>query len=211
MSRSFQTSFLHKRKIFLFFAVKFGHFIVHTFFHMLQTLKLNSKNRKTKKIKFGRIDSRCGNKRFWRTSMALEISLISDNNNRMIQCTDVYCWSTVGPAIYDSNKRLILLFGIQLSGGHCNTYTLHLEKVRPKCWNRMWQQASDFEGHRWHLRCRWRFHFITFHCTCRSRDHLLAVSTYFSIVFHESHVPEGVDHKWRHIIFYNFWPLPPAF
>ena len=30
------------------FAIKLGHFIVNTFFHMLQTLKLNSKNKKNK-------------------------------------------------------------------------------------------------------------------------------------------------------------------
>ena len=49
-SRSYQTLFLRKCIIFPFFVVKLGHFMVTTsFFHLLQTLKLNSKNRKTKK------------------------------------------------------------------------------------------------------------------------------------------------------------------
>ena len=45
--------FLHKRNILPFFAIKLGHFIVNTFFHMLQTLMLNSRIRKRKKTKFG--------------------------------------------------------------------------------------------------------------------------------------------------------------
>ena len=57
-SQSYQTYFLRKRRIFPFFATKLGHRRVHTFFYMLQTLKLNSKNRKTEKWKFGWIDSR---------------------------------------------------------------------------------------------------------------------------------------------------------
>jgi len=45
----------------------------------------------------------------------------SDNNNRMIQLTDLVCVHLRynGPAIYDYNTRLILLTVIQLSGGHC--------------------------------------------------------------------------------------------
>ncbi len=45
----------------------------------------------------------------------------SNNNNRMIQCTDV-CYTLfyiTGPAIFYYNERLILLSVIPLSGGHC--------------------------------------------------------------------------------------------
>jgi hypothetical protein len=47
----------------------------------------------------------------------------SDNNNLMIQLTDVFCalFILIGPAKFDQNKRLILLFMNPLSGGHCNT------------------------------------------------------------------------------------------
>jgi hypothetical protein len=45
----------------------------------------------------------------------------SDNNNRMNQLTNVFCvlFTCNGAAIFDYNKRLILLSVIQLSGGHC--------------------------------------------------------------------------------------------
>ena len=45
----------------------------------------------------------------------------SDNNNQLIQLTDVfvYCWGKMGPAVTDYNKRLIVLSVILLSGGHC--------------------------------------------------------------------------------------------
>ncbi len=54
----------------------------------------------------------------------------SDNNNRMIQLTEVCCYCTNGPAISDYNKRLILLTVIQLSGGHC---TYMVSKSWSKC------------------------------------------------------------------------------
>jgi hypothetical protein len=50
----------------------------------------------------------------------------SDNNNQMIQITDVFCvllrydWATIS----DYNKRLTLFSVIQLSGGHCGTKIL---------------------------------------------------------------------------------------
>ena len=46
----------------------------------------------------------------------------SDNNNRMIQLTDVFraLFIKTGPAISDYNKRLIQLTVIPSSGGHCN-------------------------------------------------------------------------------------------
>ncbi len=50
-----------------------------------------------------------------------------DNNNRMIQLTDVFCelFSYItGSLISDYYKRLIQLSVIQLSGGHCNTNML---------------------------------------------------------------------------------------
>ena len=51
-------TFFRKHKIFLLFAFKLGHFITNQiFFHMLQTLKLHSKNRETRKTNFGRIAS----------------------------------------------------------------------------------------------------------------------------------------------------------
>ncbi len=46
---------------------------------------------------------------------------ISDNNNRLIKLTGVFCvllrykWATIS----DYNKQLILLSVIQISGGHC--------------------------------------------------------------------------------------------
>jgi len=46
----------------------------------------------------------------------------SDNNNRMIQLTDVFCVLfryITGSLLSDYNKRLIQLSMIQLSGGHC--------------------------------------------------------------------------------------------
>ena len=49
--QSYQTFFLWKRRIFPFFATKLGCFTVNTFFHMLQTLKLNRENRNTGKMK----------------------------------------------------------------------------------------------------------------------------------------------------------------
>jgi len=46
----------------------------------------------------------------------------NDNNNQMIQLTDVFCvlfrYTTVS-LLSDYNKRLIQLSVIQLSGGHC--------------------------------------------------------------------------------------------
>ena len=57
-SRYYKTLFLCKRIIFLFFALKLGHFILNTsFFHLLLSLKLNSKIGKQRKTKLGRIDS----------------------------------------------------------------------------------------------------------------------------------------------------------
>ena len=43
--------FFVNAKYSVFFAIKLDHFIVDTFFHTLQTLKLNSKNRKTQTVK----------------------------------------------------------------------------------------------------------------------------------------------------------------
>ena len=42
------------------FSIKLGHFMVIHLFHLLQTLKLNNKNLKMRKTKFGRIDSWTG-------------------------------------------------------------------------------------------------------------------------------------------------------
>jgi len=51
-SRSYQTFFLRKQSNSPFFATRLCHFIVNIyFFHLLQTLKLNSPNKKTKKNK----------------------------------------------------------------------------------------------------------------------------------------------------------------
>ena len=55
-SQSYQTFFFVNNFFFHFFAFKLGHIIVNIFFHVLQALLLNSKNRKTK---FGKINFRC--------------------------------------------------------------------------------------------------------------------------------------------------------
>jgi hypothetical protein len=47
----------------------------------------------------------------------------------MIQLTDVYCLSIRGPAIFDYNKRLILISVIQLSGEHCTIFDDKIELV----------------------------------------------------------------------------------
>ena len=46
----------------------------------------------------------------------------SDNHDKMIQLTNVFCicLGAIGPVIFDYNKRLSLLSVIQLSGKHCN-------------------------------------------------------------------------------------------
>ena len=50
--------FFHKHKNFPFFAIKLGHLTVNTFFQKLKKLKLSSKNRRNKKKKVCRIESR---------------------------------------------------------------------------------------------------------------------------------------------------------
>ena len=44
----------------------------------------------------------------------------------------MYCSGKIGHVIFDYNKRLILLFVIQLSGGHCTTlpYMITLRILR---------------------------------------------------------------------------------
>ena len=58
----------------------------------------------------------------------------SDNNNRMIQLTDVFCVLfryIMGSPLSDYNKRLIQLSVIQLSGGHCIiNFVIHLNLVK---------------------------------------------------------------------------------
>ena len=61
----------------------------------------------------------------------------SDNNNWLIQLTDifVYCWGKMGPAVSDYNKRLILLSVIQLNGGH-SIDLLYSQVLEKKHWCR---------------------------------------------------------------------------
>ncbi len=54
----------------------------------------------------------------------------SDNNNQMIQLTDVFCVLTIGIytiglAIFDYKKWLILFSVILLSGGRCITIKIN--------------------------------------------------------------------------------------
>ena len=57
-SQSYQTFFHHKRRIFPFFAINLGHFIIDThLFICYKHSSLTLKVRKQRKTKFGRIDS----------------------------------------------------------------------------------------------------------------------------------------------------------
>jgi len=81
----------------------------------------------------------------------------SDNNNRMIHLTDVFCvllsnWGIMGPVFSDYNMQLILLSVIQLSGGHCTCDVIYR---RSKIYLKTMGKIERSEDER--LTVRWNF------------------------------------------------------